>query len=479
MKSKACSKNLALLIILILVIGVVVFHRGFVKIKIGPFYFLEFGLILWLPLAIYNGLRFLSKNFYLLKGTALFFAFGLLHLFLDFMENKDPVTRNELIRIFQHCILFVYPLLWMTVGLWIGYVHQVCVKIFCFILFFTNIFPNFLGQNISNISIGPLLSLPMTLYLHLYLKNMSTTTKNKSEKTFLILLIFFTFIPFWRMWFNGSMQRTSLLLLCFIIFSAPQLIECGKKLKLQSLKTSLIACLVIIFGFAFSSFFKITLEYFDKLNVVHNPNEQQAIDYRNKHKQEQKKHSMLSIFKLDFLTSMQHGEDFPDEELPNNQTQNPFQARFRRFCWKTAVSDWLEKPIFGLGFIPEVPSYILPDIKNTGGFESKNAPPVSGPHNSYLSILARMGIIGIFSFLFIGLLWLKNINFFNPNFMSKMELDMITGLLLFYIPLNGAIMAFFNVGLEAPHNSMVMWLVAGMAMVYFQNPKTSSSHHAT
>jgi hypothetical protein len=30
------------------------------------------------------------------------------------------------------------------------------------------------------------------------------------------------------------------------------------------------------------------------------------------------------------------------------------------------------------------------------------------------------------------------------------------------LPVNGAIHAFFNIGFESPHNSMVMWLVFGM-----------------
>jgi O-antigen ligase len=128
--------------------------------------------------------------------------------------------------------------------------------------------------------------------------------------------------------------------------------------------------------------------------------------------------------------------------------------------WKTALRDWRSHPVLGIGFLPEVPSYVQPWAPNTGNYESFHAPPVSGPHNSYLSVLARMGLVGSGLFL-----WLMVVLLRQAIALAREHPHAIPELLLLFIPLNGAVHAFFNVGFESPHRCMILWLVSGMLMI--------------
>jgi O-antigen ligase len=65
--------------------------------------------------------------------------------------------------------------------------------------------------------------------------------------------------------------------------------------------------------------------------------------------------------------------------------------QFRLFRWGEALILWLTHPLRGAGFGVEI---CTPDPNETGLFN------VGMPHNSYLTLLARMGILGLGLFLF-------------------------------------------------------------------------------
>ena len=156
------------------------------------------------------------------------------------------------------------------------------------------------------------------------------------------------------------------------------------------------------------------------------------------------------------LKVMRHGEDTPGD--PKSRI---IEFRVRRYMWNSAFSQWLRSPIIGIGFLPEVPSDIQPGAPNVGGYQAVGTPPVSGPHNSYLSILTRMGVIG---FILFG--WLMAALLRRAWALIGQHPQTIPDLLLIVIPLNGLIHAAVNVGLESPHHCMLLWLVAGMLVVW-------------
>ena len=130
----------------------------------------------------------------------------------------------------------------------------------------------------------------------------------------------------------------------------------------------------------------------------------------------------------------------------------------RLHMWTSALKSWRLHPIVGIGFVPEVPTEVSLGVKNTWGLESGYAPPISGPHNSFLSIVARTGIVG--SLLFIWMIY----TFFRQawTICHVSQPIGIFELLLFILPINGVIYASFNVGFESPPRAMLMWFFLGI-----------------
>ena len=69
-------------------------------------------------------------------------------------------------------------------------------------------------------------------------------------------------------------------------------------------------------------------------------------------------------------------------------------AQFRLVRWNLAMQTWLKSPVFGVGFGTDIlPTWLL-DIEELNTFN------YGLPHNTYLTILARTGLIGFALFAF-------------------------------------------------------------------------------
>ena len=69
-------------------------------------------------------------------------------------------------------------------------------------------------------------------------------------------------------------------------------------------------------------------------------------------------------------------------------------AQFRLVRWNLAMQTWLKSPVFGVGFGTDIlPTWLL-DIEELNTFN------YGLPHNTYLTILARTGVIGFALFAF-------------------------------------------------------------------------------
>lgn len=418
------ARALAFLLIALAGMGVAHSHRSFAVLRVGPLFILDAVFLIWIPLACISGIQPLLRHWKVLLLPGLYFSWGMALLIADIIGSWGQTPWMQMSR---HSILFIYPMMWLTVSLWMVLTDRKLTWLTLGAIFLITLEKTVQLEIVTNISIGPLVALPF-LFLLTHIARLQSESKPVPRRYWVgfLALGLFTYYPFWEMWFH-SMQRTILLILVMLSFGVPYLLCVHEKWNRRiAFKSSFAAITILLSGFMIGSVGR-------AIHIEDRPWES---------------------FKHNFYSSMQHGEDVPDKNDPKSQ---PFQARYRKFSWLQAIADWKRRPILGIGFIPSVPSYVLPTRRNTGGFEAPGDPPVNGPHNSYLNVLARMGVIGLLLLLMTGAYWLKCARkvILNPGIPG------LLALFLFFVPLNGALHALFNIGFESPHNSFVMWLFAG------------------
>jgi len=139
----------------------------------------------------------------------------------------------------------------------------------------------------------------------------------------------------------------------------------------------------------------------------------------------------------------------------NKAEQGDHGMEMIRFSmWSDAFHEFLSRPLAGIGFKEQVVKRVYAGggqfLPNTGGFEHPTAPPIAGPHNSYLNAIARMGLLG-------GLFLLLHLSVFHTLF--KQEYFWLAG-----VSYGQMIYALFNVGLEGPMRSYLLLLGIGCAI---------------
>jgi O-antigen ligase len=263
--------------------------------------------------------------------------------------------------------------------------------------------------------------------LHFYGINLfSKTIKNKlSEAIVACSLAFLTFFPFWKMWAEHDVKRGSLLCL-ILIMSASALI-------LRAFKTYFISMFIFILGF-------ISIAAYQSQSIKNGDD-----------------HNLWA--------PIQHSEDLHDPRYAHEDTYNfPIKAHVRKLWWRQTIEKWSENKILGIGFIDELPPEI--DIGSKNDWKTvltekrfRSTSPVSGPHQSLLNILTRMGVIG---FLIFTAILIEAIVSMKKVYVRLRQNPCFADLLLLMIPLGGFIYAMLNVGFEAPHNSILFWFVLGL-----------------
>ncbi|MBK9292965.1 MAG: O-antigen ligase family protein [Oligoflexia bacterium] len=390
--------------------GVIIFSRAFVKYEIFGIYILEVVAIVWL-LINFKQIKFLKIKEYFIKNKYLvfYFLYGSFLLLLDFFSPEFKATPFN--RVAQHSIIFVFPVIWTFIGFMtqkINPMYSTLVLLCVVVTYIINHLINILGYALPGSFLGLILIVPILYFLSLSGK------KHWLYATGISLILF---TPFWKMW-GESFSRTGLVQVAFCTTILPFLFF-KKSIK----RTIFIVCFlnfVFLAGFA----------------AVALSNHMDGQDF-------------ITNTKNDFYKAALHGDDvYPGEQK--------FNARFRTFVWKQTVLDWLERPLLGVGFIPETPSYLEPNFKNVGGyFNEIGAPPVNGAHNSFLTILARMGPIGLVLLLIYLFKWWVHSRGISNAIMNKY---------LILIPILSLISSLFNLGIESPHNSVIMWFCMGLLM---------------
>jgi O-antigen ligase len=407
-------RELALILLAATAAAVTYFYGDFVKLRAGPLYALELAWLAWFAAAALAGRSWpigRRGGWWKLWPAALFFAWGLALLGADLAFRRDQISdARTAMRFVQHALIFVYPLLWMVAGFWLAKASRRWASIAAYATLAAAAAPHLWGRWTINHSVGPLLAVALVAAM--------------MARRWLVAaaLAALTFVPFWKMWADHYIQRTTLLLLLFMLVAAPWILRRkGRRSFLQAAGAMAAALAVLVAGALVISA------------------------------------TRAAVPAQQLVAGLQHGDD-----SPNHPDDFPIQGRMRRVWWKDTFEFWRTSPITGVGFIPEIPRLAEENTPNT--WENvlahpriRSTAPIAGPHNSYLNILARMGLVGFTLFTLLTAVWLRHA----WQFARRPGLGLADALILL-IPVNGAIHALVNVGLEAPQNCMVMWLFAGV-----------------
>jgi len=475
--------------LLVAAIGVTIRGREFATLSIGPLYSLEGLWLLWAActgMVAYHSSELRSISHKAIRSVwpiTLFFLWGLLRLMVDCIHNVHSPVPMPWQRVAQHSLLFIYPLVWGWAGAISEEEDAGFIRAFVGVVFVLNILPNFAGNPYRNLSLGPLLAVGLMFWLSR--RKALQQRLNIANTQWIIgsiLLYFFTFWPYWNMWLD-VMQRTALVLLFVTVLLIPAVLT--ERSILKSVAIAITAIVILISGFFISPivlyvrshgfvspsrlaipstsetqkpdvkaiatpvFTSSPIPIPQKTDGVPITTSQNSPPKPSFHQTVKDIKEIVQTQMTQSMTnSVQHGEDRPSAEDPR-----PFQVRTRRFMWRTALDDWEKQPILGIGYLPEVPSAISPTELNLAFF---NGRPTSGPHNSYLSILARGGIIG-FCIFGIAALHLG----YSIFIVLKKERFALLSLILIMLIINGALHAAINVGFESPHNCMIFWFAWG------------------
>jgi hypothetical protein len=146
------------------------------------------------------------------------------------------------------------------------------------------------------------------------------------------------------------------------------------------------------------------------------------------------------------------GDLASDKIKPSIVLLNPVSMMaFRFHLWKQAWERFLERPVFGNGFGPR-----FAETQLNGLLAQVDYKWISGPHNSYLMILHRMGIVGFGLYLLVLLypLWQWLIAGVRKPF-SWIVMGAFASTSFF---------ALFNVCLENPQGGVWYWFFLGLVL---------------
>jgi O-antigen ligase len=143
-----------------------------------------------------------------------------------------------------------------------------------------------------------------------------------------------------------------------------------------------------------------------------------------------------------------------DQELARarsvRDTDDP-NARYRLDFWQALAQQGLRSPLYGAGF----DDYAL-DVLPEGRYDE----PRSDPHNSFVALLYRVGLIPVAALLcLLGVLVARGVRLAR-NAGTRIE-RAVCGALAATVIYAG-VFAFFNVSLEAPYLASLFWIPVGL-----------------
>lgn len=412
-----------------------IFSATTARIQISGIFLGEWIFILVLPFvlirakAIWNHLR---GQKLLLWALAAFFLYSLLvHFFPDSWSLVQE--RRSLERVLRHSVLFLLPVIWIGLGVFIGiYCREDLYTKFIFGIIFLTGFTASTSSTVGNLAIGP-------LFVFFLPWSVAQVLERKTRLSTLIL-VFSLFSFFLLGSFQGSLflQRTTFLIGTFgMIFGVVWL---GSQKKWSRKRIGWIsfaaAFVYLVIGWKISY-----------LNA-------ERVNLNNALSEENRAASVKDDLRMKILGGLQHADDV----ALNEGKVTFFESRFRRELWKESWSDWQKSPWFGRGFAVEVPSmfFASPNAAESNNVKGYSFLPISGPHNSYLNILVRLGVVGFGIWLFFIFTWSVEVYSFVRSEHSRW-VDFISS----YGVLSAGIYSFFHLGLEGPHYAIPLYFFMG------------------
>lgn len=170
---------------------------------------------------------------------------------------------------------------------------------------------------------------------------------------------------------------------------------------------------------------------------------------------------ILPVFLIFYPSSI---EDIKNEFMSiynfrDMTTASAANVRWRLMAWSDYVNKSLEKPLLGHGFGKVfMPETLVEEID----WSPPKGEDWVDPHNSYLSILFRTGVIGLIIFFIIIFRFFKlSINFIKECGNKKIRIY-VASLLTIIIVILG--MSFFDVVLERPFFGIFLWINMGLVI---------------
>lgn len=430
-------RALSVLIVLGVFVGVSFYHVTFTKLEpVTGLYVSEFCFLLWLVCAFPDFQRIRFTRYRSMLPLLAFVLWGCTRFAIELLEGN--AGRYSWIFSLQQMVVYIYPFCWGLVGLWLGQGrNQRVAEAATVAVLLAASAPALLSASLPhNISIGPLVAVAYFYFLFFVMPRPSSEVSFKG--LVFVALFLLSYLPFWRMWMD-AMQRTSLLLFLAALIGLALWAWLRKSDSFGRSMCKLFAsAAILVFGFLSISFLLPT-----NLRELIQGSKSRTEIYLLEGSEGAK-----DTLRKDFLGAFQKGED-----IPLGPGQGTFQGRFRLFMAEEAIRQWRISPLIGIGFKEIVPEFWIPEQKNA----ERKAGVISGPHNSYLLVLARTGMFGaVLLLLAIGAFavrwWKLAMGWREPNYLLAISL---------FIPFAGFFHAIFNIGLESPQNCLLLWVFFG------------------
>lgn len=126
---------------------------------------------------------------------------------------------------------------------------------------------------------------------------------------------------------------------------------------------------------------------------------------------------------------------------------------FRMIRWRITFALWLTHPVFGVGFGRMLLPYTLPSLQTEMRLGQFN---MGMPHNTFLFLAARMGLIGLLSVLFCWLFVLRRLFVVSKNAREADELAAANMLVMMFG------FGMFGLLFERPQLNAVFWIVVAI-----------------
>jgi len=447
-KSKHLLNYINYLVFLFLISPIILFSRDFVHINFKifgfPVYITEIFILIICIFAL--------LNFGIYKDKKIFTDYKLKieHILLISILLVSLVTgliKYGNTYVFRHSAIFYYSIFSFLVPAIFINIKQ--FKIFSIVAVFIIFFNLIIAITVSQSIFGGFAYYYQGLFLFIIVNSL-IFLKNKLTNSILILIaaiIIYEII--------SSMVRAAwVAFLIAILFNLVLLIIFRKKLAIKKSfywKTSLIVILTIFFIVSLSFFNLKVVDLISKnssTNTTVQDSEENAVD-TNTTVQDSEIESKFSDYSSEFKSMYNFNEVV---SLSGNN------VKWRIILWKDIIQKSMKKPILGYGFGM---LYNNETLKNMGWKYGEDVGFLD-PHNSYLSILYRTGIVGLLIFLlFIISFFYKMVKFLRgcQDLAISVYMISILSAIIFIL-----VISFFMVVLEGPFLGIFLWVFIGLAL---------------